>query len=176
LTDEKEVEVRLVKRVRVPPPEQSSLPSSSVGLSKPESSNDQPLELQQAFQEVRALLPQWRATLSSVDVESLPIQYKEEKQVEFLKAQAVERLDRMDKTARSLEKEVTRQNVAQFLLDLQEAAARTSELGSMFLWAARLEKGRATASASDSNYVVGALTGAESTAFSASSGQRLLLR
>ncbi|MBZ5690198.1 MAG: hypothetical protein LAP86_34905 [Acidobacteriia bacterium] len=148
--DGKEVEVWLAKTVRVSPGEQASLPSSSVGLSKSDSSNDQPLELAQALQEVRARLPKWRAILSSVDVESLPIQYKEGKQVEFLKSQAVEGLDRIDKTARSLEKEVAAQNSAQLLLDMQDAAARASVLGSAFLWAATLEKGGATASASDS--------------------------
>jgi hypothetical protein len=78
-------------------------------------------------------------------VESLPIQYKEGKQVEFLKSQAVEGLDRIDKTARSLEKEVSAQNSAQLLLDMQDAAARASELSAVFLWAATTEKGGAKA-------------------------------
>jgi len=156
--DGKEVEVWLAKTVRIPPGEQSPLPPSSVGLSKSDSSNDQPLDLAQALQEVRSRLPKWRAALSSVDVESLPIQYKEGKQVEFLKSQAVEGLDRIDKTARSLEKEVTAPNSAQLLLDMQDAAARATELGAMFLWAATTEKGGATTSASDSSKAVLAMS------------------
>lgn len=150
--DGKEVEVWLAKTVRI---SQGELPasanSSAAQAFQSKADSNQPLELGTAVQEVRARLPKWRATLSSVDVESLPIQYKEGKQVEFLKSQAVEELERIDKTARSLEKEVSAQNSAQLLLDMQGAAARASELGAVFLWAATTEKGGATASASDSS-------------------------
>jgi hypothetical protein len=148
--DGNEVEVWLAKTVRISQGEQpASAISSTAQAFQPKADSNQPLELGTAVQEVRARLPKWRATLSSVDVESLPIQYKEGKQVEFLKSQAVEGLDRIDKTARSLEKEVSAQNSAQLLLDMQDAAARASELSAVFLWAATTEKGGATASESE---------------------------
>lgn len=153
--DGKEVEVWLAKTVRIAQGEQpASANSSAAQALQSKTDNNQPLELGTAVQEVRARLPQWKATLSSVDVESLPIQYKEGKQVEFLKSQAAEALDRVDKTARSLEKEVTAQNSAQLLLDMQDAAAKATELGAVFLWAATTEKGGGTASASDSSKAV----------------------
>jgi hypothetical protein len=148
--DGKEVEVWLAKTVRVSTSGQPSLPASSVDVPKSDPSSDQPLELGQALQEVRTLLPKWRATLSSVDVESLSIQYKEGKQLEFLKSQAAEGLDRIDKTARSVEKEVTAQNSAQLLLDMHYAAENATELGTAFLWAATIKEFGTPTSVQDS--------------------------
>lgn len=149
--DGKELEVWLAKTVRISQGEQPAPADSSAAQAfQPKADSNQPLELGTAVQEVRARLQKWRAALSLVDVESLPIQYKDGKQVEFLKYQAVEKLDRIDKTASSLEKEVSAQNSAQLLLDMQDAAARASELGAVFLWATTTEKGGATTSESDS--------------------------
>jgi len=139
--DGREVEVWLVKTVRLSPAEEASSPAS-----KSDSSNDQPLELGQALQEVHARVPTWRAALSAADVESLPVQYKEGKQIEFLKSQAVEELDRVDKTASFLEKEVTAQKSAQLLLDMQDAAASAVQLASAFMVSATTDKGGTTAS------------------------------
>jgi hypothetical protein len=63
-----------------------------------DSDSRQPLELGTALQGVRANLPKWRATLSAMNVESLPIQYKTGKQVELLKSAALEQFDGIDKT------------------------------------------------------------------------------
>ena len=149
--DGKEVEVWLAKTVRISQGEQQASANSSVAqASQSKSDSNQPLELGTAVQEVRARLPKWRASLSSVDVESLSIQYKEGKQLEFLKSQVVEGLDRIDKTARSLEKEVSAQNSAQLLLDMQDSAENATELGTAFLWAATIKEFGAPASVQDS--------------------------
>ncbi len=93
--DGKEVRVWLAKTVRVP---QGGQPPAITlaGQANRDADNNQ-LELEPAVQEVLAKLPKWRTTLSAADVESLPVQYKTGKQVEFLKAVAVEQLGRIDK-------------------------------------------------------------------------------
>lgn len=100
------------------------------------SNNNRPLELGSALQKVHDKLPKWRATLSAVDVESLPIQYKTGKDIEFLKSAALEQLNSLDKTSSVLEKTrmsggvVKAQDVVQLLLEMQDAASAADRLAS----------------------------------------------
>ncbi|HWY59764.1 MAG TPA: hypothetical protein VNZ03_35200 [Terriglobales bacterium] len=139
--DGKEVELWLAKTVRLSQSGQTP-PSTTPLAGQALSSNPddtQHLELGAALKAVRASLPKWRATLSAVDVDSLPIQYRTGKQVELLKSVAVEQLDRIDKTSALLEDGrtsggfVNAQKSVQLLPGMQDAKAAAVQLSSAFM-------------------------------------------
>ncbi len=57
--------------------------------------------------------------MSEVNVEALPIQYKEGKQIDFFKQTSLEQIDKIEKLATSVKKKPTSWNAAQLLLELE---------------------------------------------------------
>src|ERR1700680_2573454 len=82
--------------------------SVSVGqAAPPESALAEPDGLQKAVDKLQVEVPKWRAIVSAIDLESLPIKYKEGKQIEFLKSDCLGKLDALAPVVASLRKNVT---------------------------------------------------------------------
>jgi hypothetical protein len=97
------------------------LTNASVGQRAP--STPAPPErgaLAKTLDELIVNLPKWRALVAVVNVDSLPIQYKEGKAIEYLRTSSLEQLDKIGKLASSVKQKPTASDSVQLLLDLED--------------------------------------------------------
>jgi hypothetical protein len=150
--DGKEMEVLLVKTVRVSQPEGKGTSTYSPnGSVNPDPDSSQPTELATALQEMRGKLSKWKSTVSTVDIEALEYQYKQGKQVELLKSTAAEQLDNIDRTSRFISERkknggfVGAPESVQLLLDMQDTESTIDHLGIMLIMMSSDEKTKSAA-------------------------------
>ncbi len=119
--------------------------SPSVGQLDHSPKPDQTEALRQGIEKLRASLPRWRDILSSVDAESLQVQYKQGKQFDLLKSTALKQLGEVEKTANTLNSKVTAHDAMQLLLSMQDSNSSFLELSSALALEAAVEKQRSHA-------------------------------
>jgi hypothetical protein len=84
------------------------------------SATPEPEALAKTLDDLIVNLPKWRALVAVVDVEALPIQYKDGKAIEYLRATSLEQLDKTGKLASSVKQKPTAADSVQLLLDLED--------------------------------------------------------
>jgi len=96
------------------------LANASVGQRAPSTATPEPEALAKTLDDLIVNLPKWRALLATVNVDALPIQYKEGKSIEYLKTSSLEQLDKIGKVASAVKKKPTASDSVQLLLDLED--------------------------------------------------------
>jgi|SRR5271157_2037168 len=97
------------------------LTNASVGQRVPSTSaTPEPEALEKTLDDLIVNLPKWRALVAVVNVEALPIQYKEGKSIEYLRTSSLEQLDKIGKLASSVKQKPTASDSVQLLLDLED--------------------------------------------------------
>ncbi len=80
----------------------------------------EPEALAKTLDDLIANLPKWRAVIAAVNVDALPIQYKEGKLIEDSRISSLEELDKIGKLASSLKQKPTASESVQLLLGLED--------------------------------------------------------
>jgi len=97
------------------------LTNASVGQRAPSTpATSEPEALAKTLDDLIVNLPRWRALVAAVNVEALPIQYKDGKAIEYLRTSSLEQLEKIGKLASSVKQKPTASDSAQLLLDLED--------------------------------------------------------
>ena len=97
------------------------LTNASVGQRAPSTpATPEPEELANTLDDLMANLPKWRAVIAGVNVDALPIQYKEGKDIESFRTSSLEELDKIGKLASAVKVKPAASDSVQLLLDLED--------------------------------------------------------